>query len=138
MHFNKFTSQYSQGRKLSPMDLGRPINLYDTHFNKEPLNQGAQLSDQHSPLKGSASASFAKINPFMQMIDSKVNTHQTQIPYHGYGSRDNYFDGSSNEFMRPTNSKYVDWNTTKSISSYIFTRICAVYILLGIKCILKI
>ena len=43
------------------------------------------------------------------MIDSKVNTHEkTQNLYHGYGSRDNYFDGASNEFMRPANQKYMD------------------------------
>lgn len=105
MHINKFNSSYTQSKKLSPMR--RSVNLYETHFNKESTNHGVRLPE-HSALSGSVSASFSSMNPAASRIESNISGYQTQIPYHGFGSRDSHLDGGASEFMRPSNTKYVD------------------------------
>ena len=56
MHINKYTSSYTQGRKMSPMR--RSVNLYDTHFKKELVDHDSVYQESKF-LAGSSSASFS-------------------------------------------------------------------------------
>jgi hypothetical protein len=40
MNINKYSSSYTQGRKMSPMR--RSVNLYDAHFSKEQAYDDTQ------------------------------------------------------------------------------------------------
>ena len=67
MHINKYTSSYTQGRKMSPMR--RSVNLYDTHFKKELVDHDSVYQESKF-LAGSSSASFSEIKPVMNRFES--------------------------------------------------------------------
>jgi hypothetical protein len=109
MHINKFNSSYTQSRKLSPMR--RSVNLFETQFSKETTNHGVCLPE-HSMLSGSAS--YSSINPSAARIDASISAYQTQFPFHAYPSRDSHLDVGASDFMRSSNTKYVDHRTQAS------------------------